>query len=85
ISEKELRRKVTVIGQKAYLFNETVAENLRVANPDAGDTELWRALEQAALAERISKIRKACRPYSVRGASDCPVESRGVLPWRVPF
>ncbi len=55
ISEKELRRKVTVIGQKAYLFNETVAENLRVANPDAGDTELWRALEQAALAERISE------------------------------
>nr|MEC9420692.1 thiol reductant ABC exporter subunit CydC [Pseudomonadota bacterium] len=55
ISEQELRRKVTVIGQKAYLFNETVAENLRVASPDAGDTELWRALEQAALAERISE------------------------------
>jgi ATP-binding cassette subfamily C protein CydC len=55
ITEKELRRKVTVIGQKAYLFNETVAENLRVANPDAHDTELWRALEQAALAERISE------------------------------
>ncbi|MEE4012305.1 thiol reductant ABC exporter subunit CydC [Roseibium sp. FZY0029] len=55
IPEAELRRKITVIGQKAYLFNDTVAENLRIANPNASDTDLWRALEQAALAERISE------------------------------
>lgn len=55
ISEELLRDKVTVIGQRAYLFNDTVAENLRVANPDASDADLWRALEQAALAERISE------------------------------
>ncbi|MGX1497409.1 ATP-binding cassette subfamily C protein CydC [Labrenzia sp. MBR-25] len=55
IPEAELRRKITVIGQKAYLFNDTVAENLRIANPDASDADLWRALEQAALADRISE------------------------------
>jgi ATP-binding cassette subfamily C protein CydC len=55
IPEAELRRKITVIGQKAYLFNETVAENLRIANPNASDADLWRALEQAALADRISE------------------------------
>lgn len=53
IPEDELRRSVTVLGQKPYLFNDTVAENLRIANPDATDEELWKALDMAALGDRI--------------------------------
>lgn len=53
--EQELRSKVTVLSQRPYLFNDTVAANLRVANPSASDTELWVALAQAAIAQRISE------------------------------
>jgi ATP-binding cassette subfamily C protein CydC len=49
-----LRKKVTVIGQRAFLFNETVAGNLRVADPQASDQDLWWALDQAALAARVA-------------------------------
>lgn len=39
--------------QDAALIAGTVAENLRLAAPGASDAELWRALEDAALAERV--------------------------------
>lgn len=52
-SEDELRKTVTVLGQKPYLFNDTVAANLRIANPAASDEDLWAALDQAALGNRI--------------------------------
>ncbi len=55
IAEDNLRRNVTVLSQRAYLFNDTVAANLRVADPKASDAELWRALDQAALADRIAR------------------------------
>ncbi|MES0808516.1 thiol reductant ABC exporter subunit CydC [Roseibium sp. SCPC15] len=55
--EQHLRRSVTVLSQRPYIFNDTVAANLRIANAEAGDSELWSALEKAALADRISKKR----------------------------
>ncbi|QDG77938.1 thiol reductant ABC exporter subunit CydC [Labrenzia sp. PHM005] len=55
IPETELRSKVTVLSQRPHLFNDTVAANLRIANPAATDTELWIALAQAAVAQRISE------------------------------
>lgn len=54
VPHEVLRKKVTVISQRPYLFNDTIAANLRVANPAATDAELWVALAQAALANRIS-------------------------------
>lgn len=53
IAEEDLRGTVTVLGQKPYLFNDTVAANLRIAKPSATDDELWAALEMAALGTRI--------------------------------
>lgn len=55
LSEETLRRSVTVLSQRAYLFNDTVAANLRIAAPLASDGELWAALEMAALGDRISR------------------------------
>lgn len=55
IPESSLRSKVTVLSQRPYLFNDTVAANLRIANPAATDTDLWVALAQAAIAQRISE------------------------------
>ncbi|MBD1545329.1 thiol reductant ABC exporter subunit CydC [Roseibium aggregatum] len=53
IPEEELRSTITVLGQKPYLFNDTVAANLRIAMPAATDDELWAALDMAALGARI--------------------------------
>ncbi|MCV0428427.1 MAG: ATP-binding cassette domain-containing protein, partial [Roseibium sp.] len=55
VDESQLRHSVTVLSQRSYIFNDTVAANLRIANPTAGDSELWSALDKAALAERISR------------------------------
>lgn len=52
--ERDLRARVTVLGQRPYLFNDTVAANLRIADPQALNAALWAALEQARLAERIA-------------------------------
>jgi len=54
LPEDVLRGAVTVLGQRPYLFNDTVAANLRIAKAGASDAELWSVLEQAALAKRIS-------------------------------
>jgi ATP-binding cassette subfamily B protein len=42
-----LAKTVGLVPQKPYLFNGTVATNLRYGNPDATDEELWHALEVA--------------------------------------
>lgn len=43
----DLVERVSMVPQKAWLFSGTVASNLRMANPDATDEELWRALRVA--------------------------------------
>lgn len=44
LAQEDLRREVLLCGQDAHLFNTSVRENLRLAAPDAGEQELWRAL-----------------------------------------
>ncbi|MCK7614742.1 thiol reductant ABC exporter subunit CydC [Roseibium sediminicola] len=51
--DANLRSRVSVLGQRPYLFNDTVAANLRIARPDADANWLWEALEKASLADRI--------------------------------
>ena len=42
-----LRNSISLVPQRAYLFSGTVAENLRIAAPDASDDDLVRALRSA--------------------------------------
>jgi ATP-binding cassette, subfamily B, bacterial len=42
-----LRDTIGVVTQDAHLFHETIAENLRYAQPEATDDELWAALDAA--------------------------------------
>lgn len=51
--EADLRRSVTVLSQRPYLFHGSIADNLRIANPQASDADLWAALDVAALGDRI--------------------------------
>ena len=48
-----LRRQFAYAAQEVRLLNATVRANLRIADPDADDPMLWRALEDADLAGRI--------------------------------
>ena len=48
-----LWRRIAVVPQRPYLFSGTVASNLRFADPDATDADLWRALEIAQAADFV--------------------------------
>ena len=50
IREESLLKNVTYVGHQSYLFKGTVAENLRMAAPDAPDEALWAVLERVKLA-----------------------------------
>ncbi|MEO8284376.1 MAG: ABC transporter ATP-binding protein, partial [Pseudarthrobacter sp.] len=45
-----LRRAMAVVPQRSYLFTGTIAHNLRIADPEASDSQLWQALETAQAA-----------------------------------
>lgn len=47
---------VAVVEQRAYLFNTSIAENLRLAKPDASEAELWGVLDKANLADDVSRM-----------------------------
>ena len=51
ISPKDVRSNISCALQKSMLYAGTVAENLRMGKPDAGDEELWAALELAQIAD----------------------------------
>ena len=49
LSEESLLKTITYVGHADYLFKGTVAENLRMAKPEAADAELWAVLERTNL------------------------------------
>ena len=51
ISERSLMENITYVSHQSYLFKGTVRNNLLMGRPDAGDDELWQALEQVDLAD----------------------------------
>jgi ATP-binding cassette, subfamily B, bacterial len=52
----QLRRRVHVVTQESFLFSDTVAANLRVAAPHAGDADLIAALELAAAGDVLERL-----------------------------
>ena len=52
----ELRRKISVITQYHFIFNESLGMNLRVAKPDASNEEIIQALEQSHLEEFLKRL-----------------------------
>ncbi|WP_088288050.1 ABC transporter ATP-binding protein [Kineosporia sp. A_224] len=51
--QEDVWRRLGIVPQKAFLFNGTVATNLRFGRPDATDEELWHALEVAQAADFV--------------------------------
>lgn len=56
IDSVNLTDNVTMVPQNAWLFDETVEENLRIAKPDATAEELEAACRAAAIHERIVSL-----------------------------
>jgi ATP-binding cassette, subfamily B, bacterial len=64
-----LRRRVSLVSQDTYLFNDTLRANVALARPEADEAAIRRALEQAALAEFVESLPEGL---------DTPVGERGV-------
>jgi ATP-binding cassette subfamily B protein len=64
-----LRRRVSLVSQDTYLFNDTLRANVALARPEADEAAIHRALEQAALAEFVESLPEGL---------DTPVGERGV-------
>lgn len=48
----------SIINQNPYLFNTTIANNLRLGNEDATDEELWDVLRRVGLSSMVEKLKK---------------------------
>jgi ATP-binding cassette, subfamily B, multidrug efflux pump len=60
--------RIGLVPQKPYLFSGTVASNLRHADPDASDEQLWTALEVAQAADFVR---------AMPGGLDAPIAQGG--------
>jgi ATP-binding cassette subfamily C protein CydC len=68
-SEAQLRRMVTLVSQKAHIFNATLRDNLLIADPEADDTALWAALSRAQLAEFVAGLPEGLDTWSGEGGA----------------
>lgn len=48
-----VRERLAVVEQRSHLFLGSIAENLRVADPEANQARLWQALELAGMADEV--------------------------------
>lgn len=56
MTREEIHRYMAVVEQKPYLFLGSIAENLRLARPEATEEELWDALDRVGLAEEVRQM-----------------------------
>ena len=52
----ELRRRIALVAQDTYLFNDTLRNNVLLASPEASEGELMAAVEQAALTDFVATL-----------------------------
>jgi ATP-binding cassette, subfamily B, bacterial len=65
---RDLRRRVHVVTQDSFLFSDTLAANLRVADPGASDAELLAALDHASAGDVIERLPQGLQtPLGDRG------------------
>ncbi len=70
IESELLWSRIGLVPQKPYLFTGTVASNLRYANPDATDEELWHALEVAQAKSFVSQMPGQLKARIAQGGSN---------------
>jgi len=60
ISRDSLRKDVAIVLQDTVLFSDTVLNNLKYANADAGPEEIERAVEQSRCKEMLELLPQGC-------------------------
>ncbi|WP_035750710.1 ABC transporter ATP-binding protein [Arthrobacter sp. 35W] len=56
LAPEDLAALVGVVSQETYLIHASIRENLLLAAPEAGDEELWSALEAAQIAALVASL-----------------------------
>ncbi|HEV2282729.1 MAG TPA: thiol reductant ABC exporter subunit CydC [bacterium] len=51
-----LRRRIALVAESTYLFNDTLRANVRLARPDADERDIRLAIERAALGEFVASL-----------------------------
>jgi ABC-type transport system involved in cytochrome bd biosynthesis fused ATPase/permease subunit len=69
IARDDLRRRVTLVSHDAYVFTGTVADNLRLARPEATETEMTEALRAVRLWDFLQEAGGLTTALSERGAN----------------
>jgi ATP-binding cassette, subfamily B, bacterial len=64
----DLRRRIALVAQDTYLFNDSLRANILIARPDAGEADLRAAVANASLADLVE---------SLPDGLDSPVGERG--------
>ncbi|WP_433367775.1 ABC transporter ATP-binding protein [Streptosporangium sp. CA-115845] len=62
--------RIGLVPQKPYLFSGTIASNLRYGNPDAGDEELWEALEVAQARDFVEAMPEGLEAPITQGGTN---------------
>ncbi|PJE19137.1 MAG: ABC transporter [Mycobacterium sp.] len=66
----DLRGRLGLLEQDAPVLHGTIRDNLLIADPDAGEADLWRVLEQANIADEIARLpERLDTPVFERGRS----------------
>lgn len=68
--EQENTRSLSAsVVQSTWMFTGTIADNLRIANQDATQDQMWQALEQAQVADEITGMPQGLDTYLGEGAA----------------
>ncbi len=59
---ESLRNHIVVVPQEGFLFAGTVAENIRLARPDATDTEIRAALDRIGVLDVFERLPQGLAP-----------------------
>ena len=58
-----MRSKIGVLSQREHIFNDTLRQNLLIADPKADEAKLQKALEQARLTELVEGLPQGLDTY----------------------
>lgn len=56
LSSSALRSIIQMVPQEPFMFSMSIAENVRVANPNASEEEIWHVLEYAGIATEVEQF-----------------------------
>lgn len=70
LDAEDLWRRVGLVPQKPFLFSGTVASNLRHADPEATDEQLWKALEVAQARDFVEAMPEGLNSPITQGGTN---------------